>query len=142
MGTHTVPELSGTATELKPGKYEPGNIGISMMAKVEFQMLYTFELSQYTIKATLNGEEPPVVLDTESYKPYGWTIVSFASGAAFFRDAFEFALYDADGNVVGSTYTLYVEAFANKQIGDVYNDVAIAMMRYGDSVASYVATLG
>jgi hypothetical protein len=142
MGTHTTPALSGVTPTMGNGAFDPAQISISMMAKVEFQALFMMDISAYTPKATLNGEAVEVIIDTETYGAYGWTVVSFAASAANFRDTFEFALYDAEGNAVSGVYSLVVEAYANKQIGGIYNDVAIAMMRYGDAVSAYVATLG
>ena len=49
-------------------------------------------------------------------------------------------MYDAEGNAVSDVYALVIQTYANKQIGGIYNDVAIAMMRYGDSVSAYVAS--
>ena len=51
----------------------------------------------------------------------------------------DFTVEDANGNAVTPVYQLTVEAYAKNQIGGAYEAVAVAMMRYGDSVAAYAA---
>ena len=107
-----------------------------MQAKVEIQLMFAVDISAYTVKATVGGADAPVVIDTETMGAYGWTIVRVAVGAAKMREAFTIALYDANGNAVSQVYNVSVEAYGSAQIGGIYNDVIIAMMRYGDSVAA------
>ena len=109
---------------------------VAMQAKVEIQMLFTTDISAYTAKATMNGTEVPVVIDTETMGAYGWTLVRVAIGAANMRDTYSIALYDAAGKPVTEIYHVSVEAYGQEQLEGTYNDVVVAMMRYGDSVAA------
>jgi len=50
------------------------------------------------------------------------------------RESHYITLYDADGNAVSQTYGLSVKDYAHSLKGGTYNDVVVAMMKYGDSV--------
>jgi hypothetical protein len=131
-GTTSTPTFEKANTSEGSYTLKVGKDSVSMQAKVEIQFLFTKDISAYTGKATLNGEEvaltPSVVM--------GYPVLSIAVGASQMRETFTFAMYDANGNVVTKVYNVSVEAYAKAQIGGAYNDVVIAMMRYGDAVAA------
>jgi hypothetical protein len=137
LGTSTTPSMTASSKETGTGSIKVGQVSISMQAKVELQILFMTKIDGYTPKATLNGAEVALTVDAETYGAYGWTIIKLAAGAANLRDYYEFALYDANGNAVSPVYKVSVEAYAKNQIGGTYEAVAVAMMRYGDSVAAY-----
>lgn len=109
---------------------------ISMQAKVEIQLLFNTDISDYSVQATVGGTDASVVLDTESMGAYGWTVLKVSVGAAHMRDTYTIALYDEAGNAVTQIYNVSVEAYAREQLGGTYNDVVVAMMRYGDAVSA------
>jgi hypothetical protein len=135
-GTTTTPEFNASNNKTGTGKVSVLKDSISMQAKVEVQLLFAVDISAYTVKATVGGADAPVVIDTETMGAYGWTLVRVAIGAAKMRDNYTIALYDANGNAVTQVYEVSVEAYGAPQLGGTYNDVVIAMMRYGDSVAA------
>jgi hypothetical protein len=136
MGTATTPEFNATNAITGEGAVAVVKDSISMQAKVEIQLLFAGDISAYTAKATVGGEEVAVIVDTESMSELGYTIVRVAVGAANMRDTYTIALYDAEGNAVTQVYEVSVEAYGQAQLGGEYNDVVIAMMRYGDAVAA------
>jgi predicted secreted protein len=136
VGTTTTPEFGATNSITGEGTVAVAKDSISMRAKVEIQLLFTGDISAYTAIATVGGENAAVTVDTETYAEYGWTMVKVAVSAAKMRDTYTIALYDAEGNPVTQVYDVSVEAYGAAQVGGQYNDVVIAMMRYGDSVAA------
>ena len=47
-----------------------------MQAKVEIQLLFAVNISDYTVKATVGGVDAPVVIDTESMMRYGDSVAA------------------------------------------------------------------
>ena len=135
-GTTGTPDM--TAEVKKEGTDSIGVLrdSISMQSKVEIQLLLPVDVSAYTAKAVMNGTEKAILMDTETMGAYGWTVLRVAIGAAEMRENMTIALYDTDGNAVTSIYTVSAEAYAKGLTGDKA-DVAVAMMRYGDSVAAF-----
>lgn len=134
-GTTTTPVFNAENAVSGTGKVAAGMDSVSMQAKVEVQFLFTTDISGYTPKAYLGNSEATIVMDY-TYSAYGWTIVKIPIAAGNMRSGYSFALYDGNGNAVTQIYRVSVEAYAAGQLGGTYNDVVIAMMRYGDSVAA------
>ena len=133
-GTTAEPEMTAENDIGEAGSVKVYLNSISMKSKVELQlMVKTSALETAEAKATLNGEKVDVVYNAmnETY-----TVIKVAVGAANMRDTYTIALYDANGNAVTAVYNVSVEGYAKAQLGGTYNDVVIAMMRYGDSVAA------
>ena len=135
LGTQTIPELKAEVANTGAG-VQADVVGISLQAKVTFEMLFSVDISAYEVKATLNGTEVAVSVDAETYGAYGWTIVALSASAGNLRDVYELALYDANGEVVSVVYNLCAESLTKSMLGGEYNDVVVAMMRYGDAVAA------
>jgi hypothetical protein len=135
-GTTTIPSFEAVNSTSTEGTVKIQKSSISMQAKVEIQLLFTVDISAYTVSAKVGGEDAPVVIDTEKYADKGWTQVKVAVGASKMRDIFTINLVDAEGNVASQVLTASVEAFGKPHVGGAYNDVVVAMLRYGDSVAA------
>lgn len=136
LGTADVPAMNASNSKTGTALVAVGRDSISMQQKVEIQLLFTENISSYDLRVVLNNTQITPKLDTESFASFGWTIVKVAVGAANMRDTYSIALYDANGKPVTQIYNVSVEAYAKGQLGGSYNDVVIAMMRYGDSVAA------
>jgi hypothetical protein len=123
------------------GKANPAKVALSMQDKVELQFIYlkkTYgDLSNYTIKVTLNGLVQDYFIDTTSSDSAA--VIRVAVGAANMRATYVFELYDAQDNLVSKTHNVCVEAYAKSQLGGTYNDVAVGMMRYGDAITAFLA---
>jgi hypothetical protein len=136
MGTTAVPGFNAENTKTGTGTVVIAKDSISMQAKVEIQLLFQVDISAYTVSAKVAGTDAPVVVDTEKYGAFGWTLVKVAVGADKMRQSFTISLIDANGNPVTQILNASVEAYGKAQLGGAYNDVVVAMMRYGDSVAA------
>jgi hypothetical protein len=141
LGTATDPELSASASSTGTGSVKILQTSISMQSKVEIQFAFSGNISAYTPKAVSGGKELTCVVDTEVMAQYGLTVVRVAIGAANMRENVSFALYNADGNPVTVTQNVSVEALVKNLITTAQAPVINAMMRYGDAVAAYAASL-
>jgi hypothetical protein len=133
-GTADVPVCDATNSKTGTATIKVAKDSVSMQAKVEIQLAIKGSVTA-TPKATIGDKELNVVLDTESLA--GYTVVRVAIAATNVRETVTVALYDAEGNPVTQVYNVSVEGYAVKAYTGSQAAVAIAMMRYGDSVTAY-----
>lgn len=136
FGSTNEPALSADNAISGTAKISVLTDNISLQDKVELQLLFNADISAYTPKATVNGIEAKVIVDTQAYASYGWTVVRVAVEAAKVRDTYTLALYNADGNAVTQVYEISVEGYANSRKDTDKHALDVALMRYGDSVAA------
>lgn len=136
LGTAETPTISAVNTTTGSGTVSVYKPSISMQAKVEIQVVFKGDISAYEARYTVDGVT--TTIPSSDFVTQGsYTFVRIAIKAANMRKVHDFALYDVStGEAVTATYNYTVEAFAQKQVGNTYNDVVIAMMKYGDSVAA------
>lgn len=136
LGTAETPTISAVNTTTGSGTVSVYKPSISMQAKVEIQVVFKGDISAYEARYTVDGVT--TTIPSSDFVTQGsYTVVRVAIKAANMRKVHDFALYDVStGEAVTATYNYTVEAFAQKQVGNTYNDVVIAMMKYGDSVAA------
>lgn len=136
LGTAETPTISADNTITGSGTVSVYKPSISMQAKVEIQVIFKGDISAYEARYTVDGVT--TTIPSSDFVTQGsYTVVRVAIKAANMRKVHDFALYDAaTGEPVTATYHYNVEAFAEDQLGKTYNDVVIAMMKYGDSVAA------
>ena len=133
-GTQTQPEMTAENVISGSGAAKVAANNISLQDKVEFNfMVKDTTLASYTPKATLNGAEVAYQITSVGS---GYSVVRVAIGAANMRSTYTFALYDADGNVASKVYNVSAEAYAKSLLTGTTGAAYVAMMQYGDSVAS------
>jgi len=135
MGTATDPEMSAT-NSFSGDAFQLMVDAISMQSRVEFQLMVKYDvLEMYKPVAIANGEEVAIErkeLDSSAV----YIVLRIPVSAANMRENHAVTFYDRQGNAV-KVCNLSVEAYAKGQVGGTYNDVVIAMMRYGDAVAVF-----
>ena len=142
FGTAETPELNATSSITGTGTVDVAQVAFSMQSRVEMQLLFLDDISAYTVKATVNGEGAKVIIGTDTFASNGWTVVKVLIATYNMREDYTIALYDADGNAVTQVYQISAEACAKLHLGGTYNDLTIAMMKYGDSLAALAEMLG
>ena len=135
-GTTATPEFNAENSITGTGTLSVASNSISMQAKVEIQLLIMGKIDGYTVSAKVGGAAAPVVVDTEKYAAYNWTLVKVAVAADKMRQTYTISVNDANGTPVTPVYNVSVEAYGKTQLEGAKADVVIAMMRYGDSVAA------
>lgn len=143
LGTAETPVLTATESTSGSGTVAFLSNSLSLGSKVEVQLAFPIgSVAGCELRYSINGVEeviPASEFDSESLAAYGMSVAIFAVKPRNFRDPITYALYNSDGEPVTVVYTTSIEAFANKFLGGANNDVAIAMMKYGDAViAKYV----
>ncbi|MBQ1264199.1 MAG: hypothetical protein IIY04_02135, partial [Oscillospiraceae bacterium] len=139
--TVETPAMSSTNTEIGNGKTNPVMTALSMEAKVEMQFIFNKkDMSAYEAHVTMNGET--TVVDGADFDPYySYRVLRIAIDAGNMRESYEITFHDkSTGEQVSKTYTCSVQAYANGLLGSANNDLVIAMMKYGDAVAAYIAS--
>jgi hypothetical protein len=134
FGTVDVPATNLSNSISGAGTVTIAQQSLSMQSRVEIQLLFTDDISAYEVVATVGGEDAKVVVDADMFADRGWTLVKIFVASYNMRENHYITLYDADGNPVSQTYGLSVKDYAHALKGGIYNDVVVAMMKYGDSV--------
>ena len=131
--TTTTPAFTATNSIIGSGAVKVYVNSVSMQAKVEIQLMFkTSDMEGRTFAAKVNDQNADV-----EYTAYGdYTICRVAVGASQMRDTFTIALCNANDSLASKAYKVSVAAYAQEQLGTDNNDVVIAMMRYGDSIAA------
>ena len=137
LGTSTTPAFNATNTTEGTGSIAVFRDAISMQSKVEIQIIFrNVDLTGCELRSTVAGTTTVISASEFSDLGYGILRASVPVKAANMREVHTIALYNANGEVVTTVYNVSVEAYAGAQVGGQYNDVVIALMRYGDSVAA------
>ena len=137
FATQETPVTEATDTVTGTGKKNPMQVSLSLRDKVEMQFIFAKgSMSAYEAHITVDGET--TVVDGADFDSYGgYPLLRIAVKAANMRASYQVTLHEkATGEQVSKTYTNSVQAYANSQLGKTYNDLVIAMMKYGDAVAA------
>lgn len=136
LGTSETPTFNATNSTSGTETIKVVNVGMSMQSKVEFQLLFRDDVSAYEVRSTVDGVTTTIPA-SEFVSYYNYKYAPVATKAANMRKVHTIALYDPKTDEpVTVVYSLSVEAYAQTLLGGTYNDIAIAMMKYGDSVAA------
>lgn len=134
LGTSETPAIDATNSTSGTGTIQVYKDAISMQSKVEIQMIYEGDVSAFEVRSTVGGVTTTVP-SSAFVDFYGYKLARIAIKAANMREVHTIALYDpATGEPVTEVYSVSIEAYAKNQLGGIYNDVFITMMKYGDSV--------
>jgi hypothetical protein len=134
-GTTTTPEFNAEQIVSGSATLTAAAVKLSMRDKVEFNVIFkNADMVGRHVKAYVDGAEVEVLYNTEQME--GYTCARIAVAASKMRSTFTIALYDdATDTVVSKVYNTSVEALAKTHLNNVYRDLVIAILRYGDSVS-------
>ena len=146
--TPTTPEIAGAVTSSGTAASTIQDLGIytTMQAQVELTMYIGLktgagDISDYELRVTPEGGET-VTFGSETFRMNGkYYVPVIALKAKDFRTNHTMALYNkTTGEAVTKTYVASIEAKASAALGDAtLGPVVVAMMKYGDAVAAYLA---
>lgn len=136
-GTTETPVCSATTSIGTAGSVSVVNFAISMQSKVELQFILRNVTENCELRSYVDGNLYATVPYSAFIDRGTMKQAKLAIKAADMRTVMDIAVYDTTTNQpVSAVYTTCVEAFASSQIGGTYNDVFIAMIKYGDAVAA------
>lgn len=139
FATTEMPAYSAQTVRGTAGSVKVNSLGISMQSKVEYQLVLANSNENHELRAYVGDTLYATVPYADFIVRGNFRQAKLAIKAADMRTEMQIAVYDTTtGEAVSEIITTCAEAFATANIGEgkTYNDVFIAMLKYGDSVAA------
>ena len=142
--SETVADLTATSSTIGSGAITIDKIGLSMQDKVELQARMVIKIAdadKYEVRYTVEGDSKVYVIDGADFvsanSSGSKSIARIAVKANCMRKMHTIEVYEkATNTCVSATYLCSVETQGKDHLGTVNNDLIIALMKYGDSVAT------